>query len=82
MYRYPDEVIQVLRSRDKAKVAEIIAKLEEKIVEMKGLREQWNVIWAQTYYKHYLRSLDHQGQTFYVADLKAMRPEGIVMPQL
>lgn len=78
MYRSNDEVIHVLRSRDKAKMGDIITKLEDKITEMKGLREQWNVVWAYTHYKHNLRSYDHQGQAFYVKDFKAMRPEALL----
>ncbi len=76
MYRSNDEVIHVLRSHDKGKMQDIVNKLEDKINEMKGLREQWSVVWAHTHYKHSLRSLDHQGQAFYVKELKAMRPEG------
>jgi histone deacetylase complex regulatory component SIN3 len=82
MYRSNDEVIHVLRSRDKAKMGDIITKLEDKITEMKGLREQWNVVWAYTHYKHNLRSYDHQGQAFYVKDFKAMRPEGTSLKNL
>ena len=72
------EVLQAMQDTPALALPVVLIRLKQKEGEWKRAQREWNKIWRAVDAANYVRSLDHQGITFKMADKKALTAKAFV----